>query len=489
MLAVVAAGVQAQQAFSAGENYTKFRHTLDQVISGLFKIPSDFMGGWYNRAAELGSKIVGKCKVQKYEDADACRNVSEMIRARGFGVEEYDVITEDGYILNVQRVINPLVDPVYRAKKRPVLIQPGISTTSVDYVISSLYARPVPWPPVNQSEAEADADEVFESAADEDRKHPRSLAMYLANRGYDVYLGNNRGTVYGQRHVNKTVLNAEFWDFSIDEFGLYDVPAIVAFVRRFTGHDKIAYVGWSQGAASMLGLQSYHPEYADIIEPFVVMSPAAFLGYIHTKFYKRFFPLFARLPYANNGIFFSFLSKYIFNRLGGPTALQRKLFALAVTYPLFGRDTKGMDAERIPTYLRFTPSGTSMKNFVHWCQLYVSKRFRRRNMGAAGNRLKYGTDEPPDYPVSRIRSNSIVFFSAETDFLGDPEDRDLLLSQMTVKPYRWFNVTAEVPEFSHVSFLYHKKIGTLVNRRVYRVLEEFNRPLAAAAAIVQSSVL
>lgn len=70
-----------------------------------------------------------------------------------------------------------------------------------------------------------------------------SLGFILADAGYDVWLGNSRGTTYGSRHVQLSTADMAFWQFSFDEMAAYDLPAMVHYIRKKTGVDKVAYVG------------------------------------------------------------------------------------------------------------------------------------------------------------------------------------------------------------------------------------------------------
>jgi lysosomal acid lipase/cholesteryl ester hydrolase len=50
----------------------------------------------------------------------------------------------------------------------------------------------------------------------------KPLHLQLADAGYDVWIGNNRGTPYSQKHENLTVSDPAFWKWSWAEMGIYD---------------------------------------------------------------------------------------------------------------------------------------------------------------------------------------------------------------------------------------------------------------------------
>ena len=77
--------------------------------------------------------------------------------------------------------------------------------------------------------------------------------LELAHQGYDVWIGNNRGTKYSQRHQTYQATGAseqDYWDFSWADMA-YDDVANIAGIKSITGEDKITYLGYSQGTIQM----------------------------------------------------------------------------------------------------------------------------------------------------------------------------------------------------------------------------------------------
>ena len=77
---------------------------------------------------------------------------------------------------------------------------------------------------------------------------PDAPAYFLAQRWYDVWLGNNRGNIFSLEHNEYDhTKNAEYWNFTFEEMGHYDSLTEVDYIRDLTSQDKITYIGHSQG--------------------------------------------------------------------------------------------------------------------------------------------------------------------------------------------------------------------------------------------------
>jgi len=76
-----------------------------------------------------------------------------------------------------------------------------------------------------------------------------ALPIALAMVGYDVWLGNGRGTRFSSEHetMDWEKDEAEYWNFSFPELGIYDLPAALSMVKEETGGKKIRYYGYSLG--------------------------------------------------------------------------------------------------------------------------------------------------------------------------------------------------------------------------------------------------
>ncbi len=122
----------------------------------------------------------------------------QIIHSRGFGSEQHKVITRDGYILGMFRIINPFKNN-YNSK--PVLLIHGIMVSCQDfllnthgfldsygYYIEERYGNKIAYRELNGESVAVGG----------------TLAFVLSQFGYDVWLGNFRTTQYSSNHTYLT---------------------------------------------------------------------------------------------------------------------------------------------------------------------------------------------------------------------------------------------------------------------------------------------
>lgn len=99
--------------------------------------------------------------------------------------------------------------------------------------------------------------------------------MQLADEGYDVWMGNYRGNIYGRNHIKLSPNERKFWDFSYHEIGTIDLRNTIDYILNTTNNTSIIYLGHSVGSTSLFVLLSEHPEYNNKLKLLVTFTPVA----------------------------------------------------------------------------------------------------------------------------------------------------------------------------------------------------------------------
>ncbi|XP_050352135.1 lipase 1-like [Nymphalis io] len=368
---------------------------------------------------------------------DTYLNFTELTSKYGYKSEEHTVSTEDGYLLTVFRLL-----PKCNQRQRfPVILAHGIYDSSDAWILTG----------------------------------PQTgLGYILATKCYDVWAANLRGNVYSRKHIRLDPdKDPEYWEFSFDEIGRFDLPAIIDYVLGITAQSKTYYIGHSQGSTDFFVMGSLRPEYNDKIRLSILLAPVAWMKNLksvipkiiarQTKNIKDFLytvgfrELFAKqqLIHAISEI----LCQYFPQEVCGT--------ALALTT---GYVRGSITSKNLAVVIGHLLVGVSVKTLAHFGQLIVSQKFQRFDEGKEINIKTYGTVTPPQYNVSLITS-PIVLVCAENDWVSSLRDINILQSRLpnVVEKY----IVPE-PTWSHNNHLWGVNATEYVFDKILNYFDKFD---------------
>ncbi|XP_043109643.1 gastric triacylglycerol lipase isoform X1 [Puntigrus tetrazona] len=349
-------------------------------------------------------------------DPEVNMNISEIIRHWGYPAEEFEVVTEDGYILSINRIPHGVKNKDGQEAKPVVFLQHGLLAAGSNWVTNLPNT---------------------------------SLGFLLADAGFDVWIGNSRGNTWSRKHINLDPKQKEYWEFSHDELAKKDLPAVINFITNTTGQEKLFYVGHSQGTTIAFIAFSTMPELASKIKMFFALAPVATVGLTKSPMTKLsvipeflIWDLFGRKDFFPQNELIKFFATEFCSR--------KPLSVLCgnVFFLLCGFDEKNLNMSRTPVYTTHCPAGTSVQNMVHWAQAVKSSKLTAYDYGKAGNMAHYNQSTPPLYNV-RDMTVPTALWSGGQDTLADPQDVALLLTQIPKLVYH-----RDIKHWEHLDFIW-----------------------------------
>ncbi|XP_003742595.1 lysosomal acid lipase/cholesteryl ester hydrolase [Galendromus occidentalis] len=315
-------------------------------------------------------RFQGKNLLRPFIDADAWRHPVEYAQKYGYDAEQHLITTSDGVILEVHRINSKTNSG---RSGIPVILQHGLFASSFGWIANLPH---------------------------------QSLGFILADAGYDVWLANSRGNVFGRTSENQT----DFWTFTKEHLALMDLPATIDYILKVSRKTYVHYAGHSQGGFLLMALLSEKPEYAQKIRLGIALAPVLKISN------ASFFP--TNLHRAMEA--FSFLPPFpmhspdrlpanlVFNPL--VCGLVPSLCSALLRLHAGGHATQ-VNISRSAVYAGGFPAGSSFANFRHYTQTMYSDRFAKYDYGKEENMKIYGQSLPPEYDLSKISGKVAVFYS------------------------------------------------------------------------------
>ncbi|XP_039305745.1 lipase 3 isoform X2 [Solenopsis invicta] len=375
---------------------------------------------------------------------DAKLNTMQLISKYGYNGELRKVTTEDGYILELHRITGPANSTDSNKQKPVAFVMHGLMADSSCFVTFG-----------NQS-----------------------LAFLLADAGYDVWLGNARGNIYSGEHKNKTISKKDYWNFSWHEIGTLDLPAMIDYIVKTTGLEKIFYIGHSQGTTSFFIMATERSKYQEHIVEMYAMSPVVYWGRIKSPPLQ----LLSQIIYDIEIILQKF-EFYEFNieefKKENPHVCANKItqtICSVVMSLIGGFDPEQLDLAWLPVIFAHFPGRASMKQILHYGQLIKSGHmissgnFQQYDYGIIGNQKKYNSPVPPKYDLNKITAPIHLYYS-KNDWLANTKDVDKFSSELSNLSSK---TLIEYQQFNHFDFLWSKD----VKKNVYdQMLSLMNKKL------------
>eukprot|EP00092_Neocalanus_flemingeri_P040999 GFUD01044642.1.p1 GENE.GFUD01044642.1~~GFUD01044642.1.p1 ORF type:complete len:482 (+),score=83.26 GFUD01044642.1:272-1717(+) len=324
--------------------------------------------------------LVGMVNEEKQESS-----VPDLIQASGYKVETHAITTQDGYILDMHRI---------PSTGKPVLLMHGMLCNSYCWVTSDT----------------------------------NSLAFLLSDAGYDVWLGNFRGTKYSRKHETLDPdKDLEFWRFTMHEMGDKDLSAMISNVISISGKPSLSYIGHSMGTTCFLILASTKPWLVEKVNLAILMAPVVELhNSANLVLYLAPLHKLYRWIVETVGILEILPASLLIEKLTWD-AIGHQCLKLKLRGPNLSKEDDTM-LKRICHHAR--TSRTSIYTILHYAQNITNQYFHAYDWyDKVENFKRYGCEEPPIYDISQVSVPSAIFWSSN-DTLSSKEDMERIVSEL-----------------------------------------------------------
>ncbi|CAH1963577.1 unnamed protein product [Acanthoscelides obtectus] len=278
-----------------------------------------------------------------------------------------------------------------------------------------------------------------------------SIVQQLIKQGYYVWLVNFRGNSYSAAHMtirDKT----KFYDFSFDEMGMYDMPAVLKTVKRLTktsGTPVFLGYGMSNAAAFIYAItkpQEAQKYLKGIVAwaPLIYVSNMKSLVWFALQFVPYFESLWKETFHGEVKVSYDMVQKFC-------TQYTFQLFICNFFRMFIGGDNiQQINPELLPLGLLSHAERSSYKTLVHYAQLVQTGKFQAMDLGSKKNNITYGQTTPMQYNISAINVPVAIYYGPN-DWLTDSVDVQQIYSELNPK-VRCGLYRINYDKFSHTDF-------------------------------------
>ncbi|POR38622.1 Putative lipase C16A3.12c [Tolypocladium paradoxum] len=364
----------------------------------------------------------------------------ELCQLWGYEAEEHIVQTKDGFLLGIHRLQWRKGEEGQKVNYGPSSVKKRIAYLHHGLLMNS---------------------EVWVCLTDEQR----CLPFELVERGFDVWLGNNRGNKYSKKSIHSSPTTVKFWDFSMDEFVFHDIPDSIAYILDTTGQQSLSYVGFSQGTAQAFATLAIHPRLNDQVNVFIGLAPAMAPAGLSNGIVDSLVKASPSVLYLMFGRRSILSSATMWETLLYPPLFSR-VIDTGLSF-LFGWRTRNISTSQKLAAYPHLYSFTSTKSVVHWFQIIRNKCFQMYDDDvhqpmSVTTANKYS--KVAKYPTRNIRTPVVLVYGG-SDSLVDIKSMLKELPPQTV--------ATEIPHYEHLDFLWARDVDSQVFQHVFDALDSF----------------
>lgn len=292
--------------------------------------------------------------------------------AVGYHAEGKYINTTDGYRIKLFRIQK---DGPFRKREKTILLIHGLTDSSDCWILNT----------------------------------KGNIASVLVEKGYDVWLANSRGNKYSCEHESLDPNSKEFWQYSFQQMGAYDVPALLGHIYDEVKM-KMTLVAHSQGTTQIFAALSEDTHLQNYVEKVIAIAPVAYM-----------------LDFKDSGLFYEFAASHnllhVLDATGFHSMFDKAFNSNIVTNVVLDafcvenqtvcdffisnitdKDPHNLENDEIVLFLKHFPSRTSIFSMEHYMQMIAKNtpQMVKFDYGTDKNIEIYGSAEPPAYDLSKI---------------------------------------------------------------------------------------
>ncbi|KAH7518045.1 hypothetical protein FEM48_Zijuj09G0128900 [Ziziphus jujuba var. spinosa] len=386
-------------------------------------------------AGELDVDLPGDSYFQR-ESMDRSLCV-QLIQPSGYPCSEYTIQTKDGFLLGLQRVSSS-AGSIREQRGPPVLLLHGLFMAGDAWFLNS---------------------------------PEESLGFILADNGFDVWVGNVRGTRWSHGHISLSIKDKDFWDWSWQELALDDLAEMIHYINSITD-TKVLVVGHSQGTIVSLAALT-QPHITEMVEAAALLCPISYLDHITSRFVLRMVHMHLDQIVLALGIHqLNFRSEWGVDLLD--SLCDGRIDCSDLLTSITGENCCFNDS-RVDFYLEYEPHPSSAKNLHHLFQMIRDGTFSMYDHGIFKNLKLYGQLKPPAFNLSNIPKSLPLWMAyGRNDALADMVDISHTLKELQSTPDLLY-----LENYGHLDFI----VSVTAKEDIYDHMIEFLKSRGKSSSI------